>query len=182
MSMSLISDSRKWLRLFAGMSIGIRAIGIFGAIKLCEMYAKVRRNREELVLVKREARQYLEYMQSKREEVLGRLDKVEALMLAVDPGMADSHPLEYSGDLKVYALDERDAARNKLYLRGGRAVLKRSLDYYNRLIAKGQKFFRPIVSPGSVVDRREVDEVPDVNAFLEDGGSIHTGSLFSSLE
>jgi hypothetical protein len=168
--------------LYVGMSVGIRAIGIFGAIKLCEMYAKVRRNVEEIVLVRKEAKQYLEYMKKKRDEVLERLDQVEASMLAIDPSMADSYPLAFSGDLKVYALDKRDAARNKLYLRGVRAVLKRSVDYYTCLIAKGQKFFRPIVSPGSVVDIREVDEVPDLNAYLEEGGDINANVLFSSFE
>ena len=165
------------------MTAGIRALGVFRAIRLCELYAKVRRNKEEILLVEKEAKQYLEYMRGKRSEVLDRLDKVEISLLAIDSaGLDYTHPLEMSQELKVYAIAEEDAKCNKLYLRGVQAVLKRSLDYYSGLSAKGQVFFKQIVVRGNVADLHTVGEVVDLNAHLEGGGELDADAMFSPFE
>lgn len=149
------------------MASGIAALGVFKAIKLCEMAAKVRRNREELVLVRRESAQFLEYMRVKRGIVLEKLKKVEDVLLSLDPvRISGECPLVHSGDISTYAVHERDGNINRLYLRGVHAVLSRSNEYYARLIAKGRKFFGPISSVDAA-RLNVVTETEDVEAFLE---------------
>ena len=60
--------------------------------------------------------------------------------------------------------------------------MKRSLDYYSGLSAKGQVYFRPIVVRGNVADLHTVGEVVDLNAHLEGGGELDADAMFSAFE
>ena len=153
-------------KCFLGMAPSIAALGVFKAIKLCEMAAKVRRNREELVLVRREASQFLEYMRVKKGTVLEKLQKVKDLLQSLE--VTDMQcSFEHSGGITTYAVHERDGNRNRLYLRGVHAVLSRSIEYYNCLIAKGRRYFGPISSAVDAARLNVVRETVDVEAFLE---------------
>ena len=165
------------------MESALPSLGVFRAIKLCEMAAKVRRNQEEIVLVRKESAQFLDYMGAKKDEVKAKLLLLGQSLLSFDPATDHHCSLVHSVEISTYTIDERDANSNKLYLRGVHAVLSRSLEYYTRLIAKGQKWFSPIAF-ADAASLNVVHEAVDAEAFLEDadGGEIDDTVLVSAAE
>ncbi|KAK9819841.1 hypothetical protein WJX72_003133 [[Myrmecia] bisecta] len=145
-----------------GLPACLRRLGVYATLRLCEAHNKVQRLEEEVQLVPKEMRQYLQYCRN-------RLCQVAERARAISQQLADLAGTDPAAHVLVkatgrYELDDTDAGADQTYLHGSLAKLMESKAYYSALLADGLERFRNVqgnVDIMSGMSRLVVEEYVD---------------------
>ncbi|KAK9795482.1 hypothetical protein WJX73_003008 [Symbiochloris irregularis] len=121
---------------------GLLGLGVYEAMRLHAMASKVRRNKEELPLLRKEMGQYLRYVRAELQRIQAAIGQASGQLHQLDQAQGAARPryrlLQATSRYQLYS---EDVQTDDLYLRGQLALFHEAKEEFENLMAQGTSRF-----------------------------------------